>query len=98
MPQYWSNSEDGQHFPMPTAIFVVYTKHGFVIGADGRKLGGEIERTKVISDTAQKIFPIENPGRSLAYAMCGTVGIDDIKGQTLAIDLTVEVEKAAKNL
>src|SRR5690242_9871498 len=59
--------------PMSTAIVRIYTQEGFVIAADGRR-----RRTrdwKIISDHVQKVFPVVEPGRSIAYAMTGTTQI-----------------------
>lgn len=99
MPDCWSNCENGKHSPMPTAIFIVYTRDGFVIGADGRQRKGEIESAEIVADNAQKIFPIENRGRSLAYALVGTVGLGNpAKSDEVVMDLTWEIRDAANLL
>lgn len=54
--------------PMPTAIVVIYTAEGFVVGSDGRSNEG-------FSDCEQKIFPTSNTVWHSAYALSGAVGI-----------------------
>lgn len=61
---------------MPTALALTYTKDGFVIAADGR----ERKNGQVLTDAAQKIFPIHEQDRALAYALCGRVGFDHENG------------------
>src|SRR5260370_22418112 len=77
---------------MPTAIVKVYTKDGFVIGADGRCR--QAETGVVVSDTAQKIFLIINPDRTLAYAVYGTLGITDASNQSVVVDLASAIHKS----
>jgi len=70
---------------MPTALALTYTQEGFVIAADGR----ERDERKVLTDAAQKIFPILEQGRILAYALCGRVGFDAENGTV--VDLREKV-------
>src|ERR1700681_4280572 len=59
--------------PMPTAICRIYTREGFRVSADGRKIiiaPGQYETKEEI----QKIFPLETPGGKLACSFGGTVG------------------------
>ena len=68
-----------------TALGVVGTEAGFVIAADGRMtLDNETKRTEtpeavlaMESEEAQKIFPITDTEKALAYAVAGFVNIDD---------------------
>jgi hypothetical protein len=79
---------------MSTAIIRIYTHEGFVIGADGRR-----RRTgdgAIISDTVQKIFPIEEAGRSLAYAMAGVTQIPSEDSEIL-FDFIVKAREAIKD-
>jgi hypothetical protein len=55
---------------MSTAIARIYTSEGFAIAADGRGHHGT-DKT-VATDSAQKIFTISTPDKSLAYAIAGT--------------------------
>jgi hypothetical protein len=81
--------------PMSTAIFRTYTREGFVIAADGRRRTAD--GIRIVSDEVQKIFSIDEPSRSLAYAMAGAVYIPNEKGQA-AFDFATEAKKAAKTL
>ena len=66
--------------PMPSAVALTYTRDGFVIAADGRaRTNGEI-----LSETTQKIFPID--GLGLCYALCGRAAFDT-KNKENEIDL-----------
>jgi hypothetical protein len=95
MPAFWT-SENGytDFIAMPTAIVRVYTSEGFVIGADGRCGQGET----VVTDQAQKIFPIVEADRTLAYAFSGTTVTTDTKDQTVVVDLVSEIHKSVATL
>jgi hypothetical protein len=86
---------------MPSAVFIVYTKDGFVIAADGRRRKGELESAELLNDDELKIFKVENPGRSLAYALVGTIGLgnaNDPNDPTPMVYLSSEIESTAKAL
>src|ERR1039457_7383111 len=55
--------------PMSTAIARIWTSDGFVVAADGRQTNSLTR--EVMTDSAQKIFPVEHPHRKLAYAIAG---------------------------
>jgi hypothetical protein len=52
-----------------TAISILYTPPGFVIGADGRKRDSEDH--SIVDDHTQKIFQI--PGMQIGYALMGSI-------------------------
>lgn len=56
---------------MSTAIVRMYTSDGFVVAAEGRKYN--LESKIVVSDSVQKIFPIDEAGKRLVYTISGTV-------------------------
>jgi hypothetical protein len=85
-------------FTMPTGIWIVHTRDGFVIAADGRKGVGETEATRILTDNQQKIFKVENPGRSLTYAMAGAVGLSNRGSDDIVVDLVLEIGKTATSL
>jgi hypothetical protein len=66
-----------------TAIGLVGLNDGFVLGADGRKTGDKEAQqlagaaSERISEDAQKIFPLTDIDRVLAYAVSGFVTLDD---------------------
>jgi hypothetical protein len=95
IPAYWSN---GDFFRMPTGIWIAYTRDGFVVAADGRKGVGETESTRTLTNNQQKIFKVENPGRSLAYAMAGAVGLSNRGSDDIVVDLVSEIGKTATSL
>lgn len=81
--------------PVASAILMMYTSQGFLIAADGR---ARLDK-KVLSDTTQKIFPIQEPGRSLAYAFSGMVAFTDKDDSAVILmDLRDEALKAIKSL
>lgn len=59
--------------PMSTVISFLRTPEGFVIASDGRDTSSQSRA--VLSDEAQKIYPIECPGIHLAYGLAGAVRI-----------------------
>ena len=95
LPDAWPVKAKLKFIPMSTAIFILYTSQGFVIAADGRQMKDEGENRKPEKDDVQKIFPIENPGRSLAYALAGTASIAD-KNDKIVVDFSSEIAMAAK--
>jgi hypothetical protein len=72
---------------MPTAISAVPTLEGLVIGSDGRCCGLDNE---IKSDEVQKIFPIDQPGAKLAYALIGEVKFGQSDVGTL-FDFGIEI-------
>src|SRR5690242_5166141 len=67
-----------------TAIASVYTPLGFIIAADGRcRSDDELSGREYETDNAQKIFPIENEDRVLAYSLIGFGGTNDGKFKSL---------------
>jgi hypothetical protein len=74
---------------MSTAIARIYTSEGFAVAADGRGT----TQSGIATDTAQKIFPICDPNKSLAYSLAGTVGFTSNDGQTI-FDFRSETAKA----
>lgn len=71
---------------------MVYTSEGFIVAADGRCRNAQTGPIK--SDCDQKIFPIANPGRILAYAVQGTTAIDDTQTGKRALDLLLAVKES----
>ena len=62
--------------PMPTAIFMIYTRDGFVIASDGKGSG------RRESDGEQKIFEASGPDWCLACGVSGAASaIDDNTGR-----------------
>jgi hypothetical protein len=78
--------------PMSTAIVRIYPQEGFVIAADGRTQNDDYT---IFSDTAQKIFPVEEDARSLAYAMAGVTHIPG-QGGKMPFDLHTEAQEVIK--
>jgi hypothetical protein len=78
---------------MSTAIIRIYTREGFVIAADGRRQNDD---GTIYSDSAQKIFPVEEPGRSLAYAMAGASHIPGGVGK-MPFDFIIEAQETIKD-
>ena len=73
----------------------MYTAEGFLIAADGRsRMDGQI-----LSDTNQKIFPINQTDRSLAYAFSGSIRMTDIEDSSIIhFDFHKEAEKVIASL
>ena len=93
MPEYWSaQNNQGEFVDMPTAIVKAYTSEGFVIGADGRVR--QDETGIVVTDSTQKIFPIVESNRTLAYALYGNITITDTADHKLVLDLASEIHKS----
>ena len=79
-----------------SAIAVIYTRDGFVLAADGRRsLDDDATESAqfLLSDMVQKIFPVEDRDRTLAYAITGLAGSDD--GE---FDTYVEAAKQTERL
>ena len=68
---------------MPTAIIAIHTGEGFVIAADGRKKLGP----RLITDSEQKIFPVQRKWDTLAYALAGIITLyEDGTFESLVFD------------
>src|SRR5208282_4605383 len=83
------------YVPMPTALVRLYTPEGWVIAADGRKSNSKTGETW---DNTKKIFPIIQPGRSLAYAITGDAQICDHTHKNIVFDFLSEAESAVNSL
>lgn len=81
---------------MSTAIARIYTPEGFVVAADGRAY--DPDNRMVISDSVQKIFPIEQSRRRLAYALAGTAGLTRKNSPEVVFDFVSETAKAVEAL
>ncbi len=80
---------------MPTTIMGIYTNQGFVIAADGRKK--DSARDLIISDCAQKIWPIQNGKAMLAYALAGDIGVTPKRSSQVIFDFVEEVRKTVES-
>lgn len=80
---------------MPTAILRFLTVDGFVVIADGLSRDRETGKT---ASSEQKLFLLNEPSRSLIYALTGTGRIHDPTDTYVALDLTKEMEKAVMTL
>ena len=91
-PQFWSRKE---FRAMPTAIVDAYTSEGFAVIANGLSVDEQkVSRRK----NNQKIFPVNNYARSIAYMLYGTKRITAHFDSYLALDLEIEAQKAAAEL
>jgi hypothetical protein len=79
---------------MSTAISAVPTLEGLVIGSDSRSCGLEDE---IKSDRVRKIFPIDQPGAKLAYALMGEVTFRQSDVGTL-FDFGIELPYSVQHL
>lgn len=66
--------------PMSTVIVHFHTPEGFVIASDGRNTSPE---GRVLSDEAQKIFPVNGPTVCLAFGLAGTIRIGTSSDQVI---------------
>ena len=78
--------------PMSTAIVRMYVTDGFIVAADGRKY--DPENHLILSDTAQKIFSIDSPGKSLAYSLTGVIGLGPNDSEDLGFNFEKEIAQA----
>ena len=81
---------------MSTSIISIYTGQGFMVAADGRKRN--TDTTLIVSDDTQKIFPIEQPGRHLVYAISGTGELTHPGSADVVFDFAKELEVAVNAL
>jgi hypothetical protein len=82
---------------MSTAIGRIYTSEGFVIAADGRHR--RADEKGIVTDTAQKIFPVSDSNKSLAVTFAGNVGITNDENPNLAaFDFLIETAKALESM
>jgi hypothetical protein len=88
--------QPGNCVPMSTAIARIYTPDGFVVAADGRAYNSD--KQKVVSDSVQKIFCINQPSRVLmAYTLAGNVGLAREDSEVI-FDFVTETAKAVETL
>jgi hypothetical protein len=80
---------------MSTAIISFCTTDGFVIAADGRRR--KEGNGKVVSNTVQKIFSIEDGQKNIAYALAGATRYDAEDGQ-IPFDFSEESRDAIRTL
>lgn len=76
---------------MSTTIVRIYTSQGFVVGADGRKYNPDLKEK--VDDSVQKIFPIQQPGRQLVYALSGTVDLTPKNSTEVIFDIAAEIDR-----
>jgi hypothetical protein len=81
---------------MSTSIVRIYTTEGFVIAADGRNYS--LETKQIVSDTVQKIFPVEQPGRRLAYSISGTSELTPENSSTVIFDILNAIHEGVESL
>jgi hypothetical protein len=81
---------------MSTAIVRIYTPDGFVIAAEGRKYN--LETKTVLSGSVQKIFPIEDAGKRLAYTISGTVELTPKGSSEVVFDCARAIHHAIEAL
>jgi hypothetical protein len=81
---------------MSTSIVRIYTPEGFVIAADGRNY--DLETKRKVSDSVQKIFPIEQPGRRLAYAISGTAELTPQGSTEIVFDVLAAIHASVETL
>ena len=79
---------------MSTSIVRIYTPEGFVIAADGRNYNADTKT--VVSDSVQKIFPIEQMGGRLAYTLTGTCEITPRHSNEVTFDLLPWIHEAIR--
>jgi hypothetical protein len=80
---------------MPTAILRFLSGKTFVVAADGLSRDRETGQS---CSTEKKLFLVNEPSRSLVYALTGTGRINDPTDTHVALDLTKEMEKAVSAL
>ena len=79
---------------MPTAIISTYTPQGFMVASDG--LGTKTRPEEPAETSVQKIFPINYPGRVLAYALMGNPVISaDAARSVTVVDIPSEISRQA---
>lgn len=83
---------------MPTAICRIFTREGFLIAADGRKVIDVMGKGREIKEDTQKIFPLETPGGELAYSLGGTVGLGLDDSDEVIFRFADGITAAAKEL
>jgi len=89
----------GVVIPMSTALLKHYLSPGFVLGADGLKQKIEDDGTTTTEiDSCQKIFPIRQRGRALAYSLTGTVQLDGETSQRAGFDFAARTRDAIKSM
>lgn len=81
---------------MATALFFRYVRSaGFVVASDG--LSSDEETGNETGRDIQKIFPIKAPGRQLAYAVTGAIGLEAKPGHP-KFDLLAMIATAVEGL
>ncbi len=78
--------------PMSTAIARIYTPEGFVIATDGRATDPDDGTWFAV----QKLFPIEQPARRLAYILADTVAITRKNSKEIVFDFAQGIVEAIK--
>ena len=79
-----------------TAIIRTLTLEGYALAADGRSTG-RVDGA-ILTDSAQKIFPVETTNGTVAYCVCGTVNVISDDRSRVVVDIAEEIRKSAESL
>ena len=93
----WECEEISDLVDMSTSIVRIYSQDGFVVAADGREYDPKNDGD-ILSDNVRKIFPINDPGRSLLYALSGTSKLTLADSDKSCLDLLRLVQESVSRL
>ena len=98
--QRWPERLGVSIYPMSTGLVRIFTSAGFVVGADGLMMRTTTEGNSatVEKEAVQKIFPLQQRGRELLYALTGTVGITSDKTGEIGFDFLAEANTAVNSM
>jgi hypothetical protein len=96
MPLFWYPPQQSIVSDSMSVIITTFTAEGVVIAADGRET--DAQNRSVISDSRQKIFPIQSPNGSFAYSICGTINLASHDKSEIVLNVADEAKKSAEAL
>jgi hypothetical protein len=86
------------YIPMSTALAYFFCDEGFVIAADGRNTLVSAKGREIVSEQAQKIFPVHGIEREAAFSFTGRTTLFDPADDHKVFDFPLEFSRATRDV
>jgi hypothetical protein len=85
---------------MSTGLIRIFTNNGFIVAADGlvQNIDKNNKRTGFLTDSMQKLFPIQEGNRELVYGITGSAAITDSETDATQFNFIQETANAVQVL
>jgi hypothetical protein len=95
---YIGDEPEGYSLMATALVYFFSDDSGFVVAADGRNTCVSAEGQVVVSDDAQKIFPVHGIGREAVFSFLSRIALYDQTESHIAFDFTSQFDKASKDI